>query len=95
MAKTLLAEEGKKALIQAYMENITPINNALIKKARMGDVTAIKELHDRVHGKSLQSVELSGKNGVPLFDEITKTKSKKAISEFAGADVGQRGSKRD
>ena len=57
---TLEAEAGKMALIKAYMENIVPINQALINKALTGDVSAIKELHDRVHGKALQAIEHSG-----------------------------------
>lgn len=60
---TLQAEEGKKLLIQMYLENIRPINEALLKKAKKGDLGAIKELHDRVYGKSLQPIsgEFTGK----------------------------------
>ena len=54
----------KKALqeiIEAYKETLTKalpqISPALILKASVGDVAAIKELNDRVLGKPLQSIE--------------------------------------
>lgn len=59
-AHTLQAEHGKAMLIQAYLENIQPINQALVDKAKAGDIQAIKELHDRVYGKSPQPLEHSG-----------------------------------
>ena len=55
---TILAEAGKAALIQAYIENIKPINKALIAKAKKGDIQAIRELHDRVYGKAPQDIKL-------------------------------------
>ena len=54
---TIELEAAKKELIRAYIENIKPINDALIKKAVEGDLAAIKELHDRVYGKAMQPVE--------------------------------------
>jgi hypothetical protein len=51
---TIEAEAGKAELIRAYLENIRPINEALIKKAKRGDMEAIKELHNRVYGKAVQ-----------------------------------------
>lgn len=54
-AHTIQAEAGKAALIAAYLKNIKPINDALIKKAKKGDIQAIRELHDRVYGKAHQS----------------------------------------
>ncbi len=62
---TLEAEKGKAALIEAYLKNIRPINEALIAKATAGDIQAIRELHDRVYGKPNQPIE--GK-----LDVITK-----------------------
>jgi len=61
---TLLAAKGREALIKAYLREVRPINEALINKAKQGDVQAIRELHDRVHGKAPQSIDISG--------EITK-----------------------
>ena len=40
-AHTIQAEAGKAALIAAYLKNIKPINDALIKKAKRGDIQAI------------------------------------------------------
>lgn len=54
---TLQALKAKEQLIAEYIKNIKPINEALIKKARQGDIQAIRELHDRVYGKSMQPVE--------------------------------------
>lgn len=53
-AHTLEAVAGKAYLIKRYLENIEPIMNALIKKAKQGDLGAIRELNDRVWGKSPQ-----------------------------------------
>lgn len=61
---TVEAEKGKAELIRMYLENIRPINEALIIKAKGGDIGAIKELHDRVYGKPAQDLRFSG--------EITK-----------------------
>lgn len=47
-----------------YVENIKPINQALIDKAIAGDIQAIKELHDRVFGKAPQAI--TGPNGKDL-----------------------------
>lgn len=57
---TIQAEQGKALLIQMYLEQVRPINQALIDKALTGDIPAVKELHDRVYGKSPQPLEHSG-----------------------------------
>ena len=44
--------QNPKALLKAA--------EALVTKAQDGDVTAIKELGDRLEGKSIQGVEMSG-----------------------------------
>lgn len=53
---TLEAQELKKALIQAYAENAKEINQALMDKAKAGDIPAIKEVLDRCFGKAPQAV---------------------------------------
>ena len=55
-AHTIQAEKAKATLIREYIRNIKPINKALIKKAKEGDIQAIRELHDRVYGKSPQAI---------------------------------------
>ena len=70
-AHTLAAETAKAKLIEMYVANIVPINQALIDKALSGDVSAIRELHDRVYGKASQPVEHSGVIDIGLIlDEI-------------------------
>ena len=66
---TVLAEQAKAELINAYIKNITPINEALIKKATSGDIQAIKEIHDRVWGKSPQAI--TGPEGKDLILQLS------------------------
>lgn len=61
---TLQVEWARRELIQTYIDNIKPINAALIKKVKSGDVLAIKELHDRVFGKAAQPIV--GPGGGPI-----------------------------
>ena len=71
----ILLEAAKKKLIEAYLENIVPINEALIKKCKEGDIQALKELHDRVYGKAPQAI--TGPDGKDLrivFDPSFNTK---------------------
>lgn len=72
---TLQAEIAKQQLIKAYIANIKPINQALIKKAKQGDIQAIRELHDRVYGKSLQPMEGNFTSELKIsFDDSLKHK---------------------
>jgi hypothetical protein len=64
------AEKGKALLLKMYLDNIRPINEALINKAREGDMQAIKEIHDRVYGRAPQP--LTGSNGGNIVFEIVK-----------------------
>lgn len=67
----VLLQEAKKQLIQAYLDNIQPINEALIKKCKDGDMSALKELHDRVYGKAPQAITgADGKDLKIVFDPI-------------------------
>ncbi len=50
---------------------------------------AIDSLLDRTFGKAVQAVELGGPNGKPLFGDEEKAKSKQAVREFLGADIGK------
>lgn len=64
-AHTLQAETAKAALIALYIKNAKPINLALIKKAKAGDIQAIRELHERVFRKVTQP--LGGDKDNPLI----------------------------
>lgn len=48
---------------------------------RPSKVSAIKE-YNNLKSRTKKRLELTGPNGVPLFDEDTKTKSKKAVQDF-------------
>ena len=66
---TLRIEAARQILIQSYIDNIKPINDALIKKAKRGDMVALKELHDRVYGRSLQPISADVKSSLSIsFD---------------------------
>jgi len=53
------AEEAIRLISEMVIKEIKPIREALILKAKNGDVTAIKELFDRAFGRSLQSVDVT------------------------------------
>lgn len=59
-ALSIHVEKAKELLIKMYLERAKPINEALIKKAEEGDIGALRELHDRVYGKSSQAIEFNG-----------------------------------
>lgn len=63
--RALLAEDGKK---------LRSLAEKLIAKAEEGDVTALKEIGDRMDGKPNQSV--SGPDGEPLFGPIVEAADK-------------------
>ena len=54
---TLKAQELKKKLIESFGEEAEEVYTALIKKAKAGDIPAIRELLDRVWGKSPQQID--------------------------------------
>ena len=60
------AEEAHRVLSEMLISKIKPIAEALIARAEAGDVVAAKELFDRAWGKSMQSTEISGKDGKPV-----------------------------
>lgn len=68
--RALLAEDGKK---------LRSLAEKLIERAHNGDVTALKEIGDRVDGKVLQSIEHSGPDGGPI-----ETKNKLDIAFVPG-----------
>jgi hypothetical protein len=59
----LLSETLKRVLIQEDGKNARAIAEALALKAIEGDITAIKEVFDRMEGKSVAKTELSGPDG--------------------------------
>ena len=49
------------------------IADQTVKAAVMGDQWAIKEIGDRVDGKAVQGVEMSGKDGAPFVLHLSTT----------------------
>jgi hypothetical protein len=62
----LWADTLRRAVIQSDAERLRMIAEALIDKAASGDVSAIKELGDRIDGKSVATTELTGADGKDL-----------------------------
>src|ERR1035437_2118261 len=71
---TLLIQEGRKALINKYLLSQDDVDDALIAKAKSGDIPAIRELYNRVFGMSIQAIEMTGKDGKDLFEPSKKVK---------------------
>lgn len=61
-------------------EQLLEVAQALVDKAKAGDVPAIKELADRTDGRVPQAVEHSGADGGPIQAKVTV--------EFVGAVPG-------
>tara|TARA_R110000868_G_scaffold39049_1_gene136290 strand:+ start:288 stop:614 length:327 start_codon:yes stop_codon:yes gene_type:complete len=62
----LWADTLRRAVVQSDAERLRMIAEALIDKAASGDVSAIKELGDRIDGKSVATQELTGPDGSNL-----------------------------
>ena len=65
------AEEARRILSEMVMREIEPIGEALIVKAKKGDVLAVRELFDRAFGKASQTtkIDLTDKRiPIPLLD---------------------------
>jgi len=53
-------------------ERMRRIVDRLLTEAEDGNMTAIREIGDRLEGKPLQQVEATGANGSPLIVQIVK-----------------------
>ena len=77
------AEEARRLLSERVAAEIGPICDALISKAKEGNIPAIKELFDRAWGRAPQSMEIETKT--PLmsqeFDEAFKRALVKSYGE--------------
>lgn len=70
---TLVKEKALLALREMVLADITPVTQALLKKAKSGDVPAIKELFDRAFGKAPQAItDADGASLVIAFDTAFK-----------------------
>lgn len=74
------AKKGAKwssAIRRALVRNEDSLNkaaSALVKAAVAGDMKALKELGDRLDGKSKQSVDMTS-NGKPMFPSVIRVSS--------------------
>jgi len=64
---TLTAQEARKWITEQTTKRLLPLYEVLYAKALDGDMMAIKELLERSYGKSVQGMEISGKDGNPLI----------------------------
>lgn len=62
----LWAETIRRAVVQSDSERLRRIAEALLVKAEEGDMSAIRELGDRLDGKPTQIIEGGGDNGEHL-----------------------------
>jgi hypothetical protein len=67
---TVEAQELKKQLIAEYVKRRAKIDKALLDQAEQGNIPAIKELYDRVFGKSVQPIV--GDKDNPIAVEIVQ-----------------------
>lgn len=70
---TIQAEEARRILMQKVFDEIGPLADILIAKARKGDMNAMKELFDRGFGRAAQMLELSGGVKIEKLDAIQDT----------------------
>ena len=62
----LAADTLRRVLIQEEAIRLRNVTEALVTKAESGDVSAIKEVFDRIDGKSVATQELTGPDGSDL-----------------------------
>ena len=60
----------RKEIVQG--DNLAKLARALINKAADGDVAALKEIGDRLDGKSTQQIDLEGQLDHSLIVEIVR-----------------------
>lgn len=82
------AEEARRMLSEMVMREIIPIGEALIVKAKKGDISAIKELFDRSWGRSRQSFEIKTEETAE-FKVDTQDPEIRAISKRYADEIRQ------
>lgn len=65
-------ETLRRALLANDGEKLRSIADKLIERALEGDVSALKEVGDRIDGKPKQQLELSGDEENPLVTRIVR-----------------------
>lgn len=79
----LLNDTLRRRLIQEDAVRANLIVEALLSKAEEGDLTAIKEVFDRIEGKAVAKQEITGADGeaLPLSIGISFVKPTSSVSE--------------
>lgn len=79
----ILNETLKRRLIQEEAHKANMIVEALLTKAEEGDISAIKEVFDRMEGKAVARQEITGADGeaLPLSIGISFVKPDSSVSE--------------
>jgi hypothetical protein len=79
------ADTIRRVIAQSDGEALRKVAEALVLKAQEGDISAIKELGDRIDGKSVATTELTGVDGssLPLSIGISFVEPTSTISEEA------------
>ena len=62
----LAADTLRRVLIQEEAIRLRNVTEALVSKAESGDISAIKEVFDRMDGKAVATQELTGPDGSNL-----------------------------
>lgn len=65
------AEALNRALLANDGQKLRDLAEKLIARAEAGDVTALKEIGDRVDGKVVQQINHAGHDGEPLVLKVT------------------------
>ena len=66
----LAADTLRRVLIQEEAIRLRNVTEALVAKAESGDVSAIKEVFDRMDGKVVQENKISGDADAPLLIQV-------------------------
>lgn len=68
----LWADTIRRELVQGDGKKLRTIAAKLVEMAQAGDMSAIKEIGDRLDGKAVQAIEGTGEGGAILFTAITR-----------------------
>lgn len=79
---TIEAAAARAFIIHEVVKNIGPLMEALIEKAKGGDIIAIKEAFERAFGKSKQQIDMtSGDKPIPLLNIVLQKNEQNIIMQ--------------
>lgn len=85
LAKRMPKDKQRRTYIEAMAEQI-------VIAAVKGDVRAVQEITDRLDGKAVQAVALSGEGGGPIpFADVSPAENLKRIAELVSKGRGKGG----